>query len=491
MKRILDFYSVPRNFFILILLLQAAFWTCGPYYAFKLLPLDALEAIVWGQDFTLGNVKHPPLTGWLAGLFAWPGDDVLLYLLSQLLVVCAFLFTYRLAREFFSRTLSIVATLSLVFVVYYNFTTPEYNVNKPQIALWPAAAYFFVHAARSGSLKHWIGFGIAAGLCILTKYYCLMLFCALFAWLASTPDVRKSLRSFGPYLGIGIAALIALPHLLWLVDNDFLPFAYAKERMSVGGDPWWMRRIVAPFEYVGSQIGLLAVPAALILLTFWKTGFLSFSNWRARKDSLRLALFLSGVPLAVQFALMVCFGAGAHTMWCEPVFFSFGILMMSFAPQEEPSPRVAHRFELAVLIIFILHFATFSAIALCHTSKRRHLPACSVANTIMANARSRLGVGAMPDVVGSPWTAGIMLRYQKNPTRAAIAADPTQMRALEKGRDRGRIYVMEREKRLRELLASAGRDDLMIHELRVPVQAPFGKWKETSLFYAIDPPKQE
>lgn len=489
MKKIIEFYSVPKNFFILILLLQAAFWTAVPYFTLRLLPLDTLEAVVWSQDWAWGNAKHPPLTGWLTAIFGQPGDDVFFYLLSQLLVVVALGFAYLLAREFLPRTQSIVAALSLTFITYYNFSTPEFNVNKPQIALWPVAAYFFVRAARRNSWKSWIAFGVAAGLCILTKYYCALLFFALAAWLATTPSARKSLKTPWPYLAALIAALIALPHVLWLIDNHFLPFEYAQGRMTNSDKPWWFLRFVAPVVYAAAQIGLLAVPAALTVLPFWKSGVLRVSNRREHNDSFRLALFLMGAPLALQCLIMLVFKVGARTMWCEPVFFSFGLLFMSFAGKEEIPQRVMRRFEAVVLIIFILQLAVFAGASLFRTSKRRHLPAREAASAIMANSRAVLGPGAKPDVVGTPWTAGIMLRYLKDPPRAAIHSDPTLMRKLGDSGTRGRLYIMDSERKMRECLA--GRDDLMIYELETYCRAPFGKTKSVGLFYAIDPPKLE
>ena len=43
-------------------------------------------------------------------------------------------------------------------------------------------------------------------------------------------DARKSLATAGPWLAAAIALIVALPHLVWLVQNDFLPFAYVSAR---------------------------------------------------------------------------------------------------------------------------------------------------------------------------------------------------------------------------------------------------------------------
>ena len=113
------------RFLGVVMLLQLVRWTLLPDLLFSVLPLDTLEAIAWGSGFSLGNAKHPPLTGWIAGLTAvaaghadWP-----FYLLSQICVVGGMVFIYLLAREFLGRGESVLAALTPQFILYYNVTS--------------------------------------------------------------------------------------------------------------------------------------------------------------------------------------------------------------------------------------------------------------------------------------------------------------------------------------------------------------------------------
>ena len=93
------------RFLGMILLLHLVLWTLVPDLLYSVLPLDSLEAVAWGSGFSLGNAKHPPLTGWIAGLTASATGhaDWSVYLLSQLCVAGGMAFIYFLAREFFGR----------------------------------------------------------------------------------------------------------------------------------------------------------------------------------------------------------------------------------------------------------------------------------------------------------------------------------------------------------------------------------------------------
>src|ERR1043165_2845864 len=59
--------------------------------------MDVAEAFAWGQKFQLGYGKHPPLTGWIAGLWFqffpvadWPPYLLAMTTLGPGLVICWF-----------------------------------------------------------------------------------------------------------------------------------------------------------------------------------------------------------------------------------------------------------------------------------------------------------------------------------------------------------------------------------------------------------------
>src|SRR5580658_4779937 len=58
--------------------------------------MDVAEAYAWGQKFQLGYGKHPPLSGWVAGLWfkAFPVTDWATYLLAMTTVACGLVITW-------------------------------------------------------------------------------------------------------------------------------------------------------------------------------------------------------------------------------------------------------------------------------------------------------------------------------------------------------------------------------------------------------------
>src|SRR5690606_28983722 len=74
----------PDRAFAAFAALHALVWTALPTLLFSNLPLDLIEALVYGREWQLGYDKLPPLPWWLVQLtYQIAGHDVAYYLLAQ------------------------------------------------------------------------------------------------------------------------------------------------------------------------------------------------------------------------------------------------------------------------------------------------------------------------------------------------------------------------------------------------------------------------
>ena len=46
----------------IFLIIHFSIWTLIPTFVYENLPLDTIEALVWGNGIEWGNNKHPPLS---------------------------------------------------------------------------------------------------------------------------------------------------------------------------------------------------------------------------------------------------------------------------------------------------------------------------------------------------------------------------------------------------------------------------------------------
>ena len=69
--------------------------------------------------------------------------DWAFYLLSQIFVIIAFYYVFKFAFEIFrDLKLSLISVLLLESIYFFNFTTPEFNVNVCQLPFWALVVHY-------------------------------------------------------------------------------------------------------------------------------------------------------------------------------------------------------------------------------------------------------------------------------------------------------------------------------------------------------------
>ncbi|HEX9789947.1 MAG TPA: glycosyltransferase family 39 protein [Kiloniellales bacterium] len=410
--------------------LHVAAWTLLPALADPNLPLDVIEILSWGHEWQFGYAKHPPLTPWLAELFAalgtlfgggaagWP-----LYLLSQVCVGVAFWAMWRLARDMLDPVPALLSVLLLEGIYYHNFTSPEFNANVVLLPFWALAILAFHRALRDGAWQAWAGWGLAAGLGLLGKYYTAVLLVPMAALMLATPAYRRQIMRPGPYVGLAVLAAVLLPHIGWLTGNDFPSFSYAVHRAG-GGSRAWSDHVVYPLRFLVGQAPIL-LPALAILIALGRPrrdGGLS-------TEASRFLLFVGFGPLLVTMLLSAIAGFKVRSMWGTPLFLSSGLMLIGwFAPRI--TAHGLRRFAWAWSGIFALALAAYLGTVVLRplfydTGKRTHFPGRPLAAAVTAAWHERFGT-PLPVVVGDPWPAGNVAFYSVDRPSVYLNADPLE-----------------------------------------------------------------
>ncbi|MDB5533175.1 MAG: hypothetical protein JWO28_1490, partial [Hyphomicrobiales bacterium] len=218
---------------VLLLVLNAIFWTIySTLSAGNGLHHDMLEAFAWAQEPAWGYPKHPPFWAWVAYLWfkVFPIQDWAFYLLAQVNAQIAVVGAWVLTRQIYGRDIAGASVLLLLLTPFYTFISIRYNANIIFLSLWPWTAYAFIRALESNKLVWSVAFGLLAAACMLSKYFGLLLLASCFLASLLHPRARLYYRSASPYISIAICAVLFVPHLVWLWNNDFLPFTWAALR---------------------------------------------------------------------------------------------------------------------------------------------------------------------------------------------------------------------------------------------------------------------
>ena len=235
---------------------------------------DELYYLACGEHPAWGYVDQPPLIGWVAWLLQHSIGTSLwaLRLLPALSDAATIILVGLLAREFGGRRWAMfLSGLAVLLGPIFLALSHLFTMNAFDPLLWTVIAYLFVRLARSGSQHLWVAIGIVTGIAILNKYGVLFWIFGLLVGLCLTP-LRCSFRQRWFWIGSAVAAVMALPNLLWQWRYDF-PFLQLMHNVRGEG-----RDIVlGPLPYLAAQAEMLGYFAAILvpfalLLFFSATG---------------------------------------------------------------------------------------------------------------------------------------------------------------------------------------------------------------------------
>lgn len=368
-------------------------------------PLDLVEWLSWGHSLEWGYPKHPPLPAWLAVAFAHlsPGDVWGVYVLSYLTTAGCLLAAWRLAREYLPPAESFLATVCLDGLMFLTNDGAEWSNNVALDLGWAWIIVFAHRAIRTDSTRAWVAVGLTTGLTLLCKYTIGVLLLPLAVFILANPDARRCLRRPGPYLAVLIAATVFVPHLLWLVRNDFITLAYAAERSSDTGGI--LDHVKNPLLFLLGQSYLIA-PLLFVLVPALGT--------RSRSDGNGFlhATFLG--PIALLFALSILTGCQLRQIWGSPLWTFLGVCLLAvFSINREPSgvQRALRRAVwVAVAMMLFVVVKQFAGPYLAPKPDRQHYPGRLLAEE--ANQRwNALYSCPLPIVAGEGWGAGNVCIY--------------------------------------------------------------------------------
>jgi hypothetical protein len=267
-----------NNIFLIFLFSHLIIWTIIPSLTNKNLPLDTIEALAWGSNLDWGFNKHPPMSAFFSEIFfqIFGSQDWAYYLLSQIFVLIAFYYVFKFASEILGNIkLALLSVFLLVSIYFYNFTTPEFNVNVCQLPFWSLVVYFSWRIYSSKEIKFFDCFllGLFGALGFLSKYLFVYLLASIFFLFFYLIFFQKRKKFDFKYLiTIEVFLVLLVPHFIWLYQNDFITILYGIKRTGLEESDIF-NHIQYPIIFLIKQIGILIPFFFLVLLLLKKIKF--------------------------------------------------------------------------------------------------------------------------------------------------------------------------------------------------------------------------
>ena len=374
-------------------------WTLVPTFTNTNLPLDTIEALAWGSNLDWGFDKHPPFSAFAVEMFyrIFGSQDWAFYLLSQIFVITAFFVVYKFSEEIFNnKNLALLSVLLLEGIFFYNFTTPEFNVNVAQLPFWALTVYYTWRCIKYDKATDYLFLGIIAGLGILSKY--LFIYLIIGIKLVFFYFLKKGIKFSHYFIAGPITLLIILPHLIWLTENDYITITYGIQR--TGGVGSFIDHLIYPLIFSAKQIGLL-IP--FLLMSFFLIKKIK-PKINLKDKKLVFLLLTTIAPIFFMLITSMIMGAKIRTMWMTPFYLFFGVLLI-YIFQKNIVINNLKKFFILFTFLFLLYPVAYLGVSFVNDSKRTDYPGKEIARLVQ-NKWDKNFVNEIKIVVGDEWYAG-------------------------------------------------------------------------------------
>ena len=402
-----------NNIFYIFITAHLIFWTLIPSLVNHNLPLDVIEALAWGSNLDWGFNKHPPMSAFFPEVFfqIFGPQDWAYYLLSQIFVIISFYFVFKFSKEILNNNLlSLISVFLIESIYFYNFTTPEFNVNVCELPFWTATVYYSWKIYKSKEIKFTDCFlvGLFAAFGFLSKYLFLYLLTSIDLFFIYLIFIKKDRKFDFKYLIIlEVFLIILVPHLIWLNNNEFITITYGLARTGLEQNNF-INHIKFPLLFILKQIGIL-IPFLFLIWLLVKKIKLRF-NFKDKKLLFLLAINI--LPIVLMLLTSVITGSKIRTMWMTPFYLFFGTMFV-YLLQSQINIKKLKSFIYGFVFLFFLSPTLYAYISISENDKRTDYPGKGIAlKTQYAwdqQFNSKIKV-----VYGNEWNAGNLSYHLKS-----------------------------------------------------------------------------
>jgi len=412
-----------NNVFYIFVTSHLIIWTIVPSITNNNLPLDTIEALAWGSNLDWGFNKHPPASAFFLEIFylIFGSQDWVFYFLSQIFVIISFYFVFKFAQEILKNSfLSLISVLLLESIYFYNFTTPEFNVNVCQLPFWSLVVYCSWKVFNSKNIKFFDCFlvGLFGAIGFLSKYLFVYLLLSIVIFFIYS-IYKKYLKKFDfKYLiALEVFIVLLIPHFVWLYENNFISFTYGLARTGIDNSDA-IAHIKYPIIFLIKQIGILIPFIFLSWLLIKKVNFKI--NFKDKK--LMFLIFVNFLPIALMFLTSFFTGSKIRTMWMTPFYLFFGVLSV-YLFQFQIHIKKLRVFFFSFLFLFFLSPILYSYISISQTDKRTDYPGKQIAKKVQLTWDQDFN-DPIEFVIGDEWKAGNLSYHLKSrPTWEGLIND--------------------------------------------------------------------
>jgi 4-amino-4-deoxy-L-arabinose transferase-like glycosyltransferase len=284
---------------------------------------DEAQYWFWAKNPAFGYYSKPPVTAWLIALTTGLAGDTEfgVRLFAPLSYALTAALGAAIAATLYDRRAAAWTAITLATLPGISLSAQIASTDVPLLLCWAAALLCWLRYWQHGGLW-WVGFGLAFGAGLMSKYAMVyVLLCLPFAFLL-VPQTRSLLRQPGLWLGIGLGLLLFLPNVWWNWTHELASFSHTADNANWNGLTLKPHKLA---EFAGAQFGVMG-PILLV-------GFVwALIRWRRLQPGERVLVAFAAPVLVLM--LVQALVSRAHANWAAVAYISATVLVVGFLLRE-------------------------------------------------------------------------------------------------------------------------------------------------------------
>jgi len=290
--------------------------------------MDSAEAYAWGQQFLGGYGRHPPLTGWIAGLWyrVFPAANWSSYALSHVMVGISLVSIYLIARRVLDARRAAFVVFILMLYPLFHLKSDRFNAYQVLLALMPLLVLVFLIAFEKCSAVWGALLGLVAAAATMTIYSGLIGLVAIGLAALLHRDRGRFFTSPAPYWAAAVYLVALSPHIVWLIERDFSSLRYAAAQARSES------AVEGVLGYLSEQALWYAMPLVGATLALWPLRWKPAGKPRPTRPDAFLVMVVCAVLIAVPPLFAIPLHVQLKAAWGNSLFFLIPIVVLVLLP---------------------------------------------------------------------------------------------------------------------------------------------------------------
>src|SRR5581483_4440085 len=286
----------------------------------------------WSRHLDWSYYSKGPLIAWLIRvscdlLGPWslaltgslmPAVRLPAVLCGSLLLTALYVLTARIFRK---ESLALAVVAAALTLPMLSAGSSLMTIDAPYTCLWAWALVVGYQAVTANRLTAWATLGLLIGLGMLAKYTMVLWVPSLVLFLFFTPGLRGLFRQRGFWLMLVVAALGAVPILLWNAHHGWVTLQHARGHAGLESGVSLFHWL-GPVRFVATQF--------LLLLGYWFVAWVRalwrHRPWREPRTEI-VYLWWMSVPVFVFFGGFSLKNGGGEPNWPVTAYLAGAVLV--------------------------------------------------------------------------------------------------------------------------------------------------------------------